>query len=64
VAAVSFGPAVVAVAAVAGDEGLEDDGLSVEGFDGSGEWTAKMGWMMWRLPTAAAADLSGGGGRD
>lgn len=35
---------VVAVAAVAGEAGFDDD-LSMGVFDGSGEWTAKIGWM-------------------
>ena len=38
---VSFGVVVETVADVAGD-----DGLSVEGLDGSGEWTAEMGWRV------------------
>lgn len=59
---VTFGVVVVEVAAVAGEEGFDDD-LSIGVFDGSGEWTAKIGWINLVEEVAAAVvgrDLSGG----
>lgn len=47
------------VAAVAGDEGF-DGVLSIGVFDGSGEWTAEMGWMRWRREGVAAAGVVAG----
>lgn len=61
---VTFGVVVVEVAAVAGDEGFDDDDLSIGVFDGSGEWTAKIGWMTLVEEVAAVVvgrDFSGGG---
>lgn len=58
---------MVAVAAVAGDGGFEDvEGLSIGDFDGSGEWTANIGWMSLVVvvgvaeAVVAGRDLSGG----
>lgn len=66
---VTFGVVVVEVAAVAGEEGFDDDDdddLSIGVFDGSGEWTAKIGWMT--LVEEVAAVVVGrdfnDGGRD
>lgn len=62
---VTFGVVAVAVAAVAGEEGFDDDDdLSIGVFDGSGEWTAKIGWKTLVEEAAAVVvgtDLSGGG---
>lgn len=62
---VTFGVVVVEVAAVAGEEGFDDDDdLSIGVFDGSGEWTAKIGWMTLAEEVAAVVvgrDFSCGG---
>lgn len=65
--AVSFGVVVVEVAAVAGEEGFDDDDdLSIGVFDGSDEWTAKIGWTSLVeeavvVVVVVGRDLSGGG---
>lgn len=55
---------VVAVAAVAGEAGFDDD-LSMGVLDGSVEWTAKIGWMDLVVAVGAAeaveTDFSCGG---
>jgi len=42
------------VAAVAGEAGFDDEDFSTGVFDGSGEWTAKIGWLDLVVVVAAA----------